>query len=551
MAQEESKFNQPEGGSVPLPLRGRSSDLNLPVQRRDDEEKKLIQEQFAAAQRGEKEEPLRGKFVHQSPAQLEQQPAAKTNDTGLPNNLKSGIESLSGMSMDNVKVHYNSSQPAQLNALAYAQGTDIHVASGQEQHLPHEAWHVVQQAQGRVKPTMQMKEGVTVNDDPVLEQEADMMGAKAVTPNSSAGFSDFPAKSAIQVEGLSSLSVGTIQGMFKKIGIRNSFWIDTETGIKYKQVEVRIDNKMRLQISDESAAPFYVYWIDSKWQMRRDDIAAFSGDLKQGREEPEWIDTETSIKYKQVKNRVDNRVRLQIFDESAVPFYAYLMDGEWQTKERIYSDALELGYEVGLQVKNEQDKENYIKLCFTRFSEDLKGDKTIGLESLEQQYRLGVKEGIDEIAKDYQVNNLENPEEGSKVHNESVRKTELKGNVSKVLINAQNDIFIPEIKYRDKEVEDEVEDEDDYDPLTWQASQKEENLKVAGAVDQHVSSEVNEKVVEILFHVIKAGISSDRAIYAPKEWTNDVLPKLPAENKKAIAADVFSTWMSGKEYLDE
>lgn len=105
---------------------------------------------------------------------------AKPNNTGLPDNLKSGIESLSGMSMDNVKVHYNSSQPAQLNAHAYAQGTDIHVAPGQEQHLPHEAWHVVQQAQGRVRPTMQMKEGVPVNDDAGLEHEADVMGAKAV-----------------------------------------------------------------------------------------------------------------------------------------------------------------------------------------------------------------------------------------------------------------------------------------------------------------------------------------------------------------------------------
>jgi hypothetical protein len=103
----------------------------------------------------------------------------KPNNTGLPDNLKSGIESLSGMSMDNVKVHYNSSQPAQLNALAYAQGTDIHVAPGQEKHLPHEAWHVVQQAQGRVKPTMQMKDGVPVNDDAGLEREADVMGGRA------------------------------------------------------------------------------------------------------------------------------------------------------------------------------------------------------------------------------------------------------------------------------------------------------------------------------------------------------------------------------------
>jgi len=106
--------------------------------------------------------------------------ARTPNRTGLPDQLKSGVESLSGMSLDNVRVHYNSSQPAQLNAHAYAQGTDIHLAPGQEKHLPHEAWHVVQQAQGRVKPTMQMKTGVPVNDDIGLEREADVMGAKAL-----------------------------------------------------------------------------------------------------------------------------------------------------------------------------------------------------------------------------------------------------------------------------------------------------------------------------------------------------------------------------------
>jgi hypothetical protein len=50
-------------------------------------------------------------------------------------------------------------------AVAYAQSRDIHVPPGQEQHLPHEAWHVVPQAQGRVKPTLQMK--VAVPDGPV------------------------------------------------------------------------------------------------------------------------------------------------------------------------------------------------------------------------------------------------------------------------------------------------------------------------------------------------------------------------------------------------
>jgi len=104
----------------------------------------------------------------------------KANTTGLPDNLKSGVENLSGHSMDDVKVHYNSDKPAQLNAHAYAQGTDIHIASGQEKHLPHEAWHVVQQKQGRVTPTMQMKGKVNINDDAGLEKEADVMGGKAL-----------------------------------------------------------------------------------------------------------------------------------------------------------------------------------------------------------------------------------------------------------------------------------------------------------------------------------------------------------------------------------
>ena len=93
----------------------------------------------------------------------------KENNTGLPDDLKSGIENLSGYAMDDVKVHYNSDKPTQLNAHAYAQGTDIHLASGQEKHLPHEAWHVVQQKQGRVQPTMQMKGKVNINDDEDLE----------------------------------------------------------------------------------------------------------------------------------------------------------------------------------------------------------------------------------------------------------------------------------------------------------------------------------------------------------------------------------------------
>ncbi len=108
---------------------------------------------------------------------------AAKNNTGLPDDLKAGMERLSGLSMDGVNVHYNSPAPASIGAHAYAQGTDIHLAPGQEKHLPHEAWHVVQQLQSRVKPTLQMK-GMSVNADAALEQEADAMGKRAVQATS-------------------------------------------------------------------------------------------------------------------------------------------------------------------------------------------------------------------------------------------------------------------------------------------------------------------------------------------------------------------------------
>lgn len=105
--------------------------------------------------------------------------AERPNRTGLPDGLKAGIEALSGVSLDGASVHYNSSRPAQLRAYAYAQGREIHVAPGQEHQLPHEAWHLVQQAQGRVAATQRLPAGIVANDDAGLEREADLMGARA------------------------------------------------------------------------------------------------------------------------------------------------------------------------------------------------------------------------------------------------------------------------------------------------------------------------------------------------------------------------------------
>ena len=162
--------------------------VNTLLQRVGLEDEEGFQMKTAQLQSDEEEDTLQGKFeptvqrveddaegVQMKSDTVCQQ---KPNNTGLPDNLKAGVESLSGFSMDDVKVHYNSDKPATVQALAYTQGTDIHVAPGQEQHLPHEAWHVAQQMAGRVEPTTEVG-GMPVNDNVALEHEADVMGAKA------------------------------------------------------------------------------------------------------------------------------------------------------------------------------------------------------------------------------------------------------------------------------------------------------------------------------------------------------------------------------------
>jgi Domain of unknown function (DUF4157) len=98
---------------------------------------------------------------------------------GLPLQLQYGIEHLTGVSMEGVTVHRNSSEPAKIHAEAYAEGDDIYLGPGKEAHLPHEAWHVAQQRLGKVKSTAKVA-GKSINTDPALEEEATTMGAKAM-----------------------------------------------------------------------------------------------------------------------------------------------------------------------------------------------------------------------------------------------------------------------------------------------------------------------------------------------------------------------------------
>ena len=162
--------------------------VNTLLQRVGLEDEEGFQMKTAQLQSDEEEDTLQGKFEptvqraedDEEGLQMKADTVfqQKPNNTGLPDNLKAGVESLSGFSMDDVKVHFNSSQPATVQALAYTQGMDIHVAPGQERHLPHEAWHVAQQLAGRVEPTTEVG-GMPVNDNIGLEHEADVMGARA------------------------------------------------------------------------------------------------------------------------------------------------------------------------------------------------------------------------------------------------------------------------------------------------------------------------------------------------------------------------------------
>jgi len=97
-----------------------------------------------------------------------------SNQTGIPDGLKEQFEAVSGYSFDDVKVHYNSDKPLQVQALAYTRGNQVYIGPGQERYLSHELGHVVQQKDGIVRPTTVVA-GLPVNDDPGLEQQADSM----------------------------------------------------------------------------------------------------------------------------------------------------------------------------------------------------------------------------------------------------------------------------------------------------------------------------------------------------------------------------------------
>ena len=119
--------------------------------------------------------------------------AKSANRTGLPDGLKSKMENAFGTNLNHVRVKTNSSLPGKVGAIATTQGNRMDFAPGHfnpssaqgQRLIGHETWHTVQQAQGRVKPTLQMKTGHLINDSASLEKEADRMGDKIARASAS------------------------------------------------------------------------------------------------------------------------------------------------------------------------------------------------------------------------------------------------------------------------------------------------------------------------------------------------------------------------------
>lgn len=147
-----------------------------------------------------------------------QRPAERSGE--LDSAVRARTEARAGVPLGDVRVHYNSPAPRVLGAGAYAFGDEIHLGPGQEEHLPHEAWHLAQQRRGDVTPTGRSADGRPLNGDPRLEHEADAMAhaAPAARPDAA------PAAAA---NAPAAMFPAVLQLAFKATQKSNGTWVLT------------------------------------------------------------------------------------------------------------------------------------------------------------------------------------------------------------------------------------------------------------------------------------------------------------------------------------
>ena len=201
-------------------------------------------------------------------------PGASASVGGLPSAVQSKMEDAFDFNFGGVRVH-EGGQAKEMGALAYTQGADVHFAPGQydpgsshgQQLIGHELAHVVQQSEGRVAATTQLK-GADLNEDSVLEREADDWGARAAR-----------GESIARTGGGGAGGNGPIQ-RFKdftaagdKDSKKNSHWANA-TGLRVAEDGTAAIAQARLSGSKE------MYVLDSRLAGINGDLAAAHAPLR-------------------------------------------------------------------------------------------------------------------------------------------------------------------------------------------------------------------------------------------------------------------------------
>lgn len=250
--------------------------------------------------------------------------AKKVNKTGIPDNLKASIEYMSGYSLDHVRVHYNSDKPALMEAHAYTDGHDIYLASGAEEYLAHELWHIVQQMRNEVQETVQLKAKVAGNDNKGLERKADVNGDEA---NKLAQKGD--------IVQLKSLKKGSGQGVVQQKALSNSKLNvagenHLESQIDYKDKTGKIVNRRDLEKEMTTDQAGGDYWEEN-------ELTIISGDAPVEADPVVYRLLHTLqliarlCKYVAKASNSDGAISItkQILDESSVPNFITLAEQQW------------------------------------------------------------------------------------------------------------------------------------------------------------------------------------------------------------------------------
>jgi len=125
------------------------------------------------------------KAPHQGADSAKAQPF-KAN-AGLPTGLQRNMETALGQDFSGVRIQRDSAEAANMGALAFTKGDNVHFAPGQfnpgttsgQNLIGHEFTHVAQQRNGVVQPTRMLGKGLAANVDKGLEAEADAFGKMA------------------------------------------------------------------------------------------------------------------------------------------------------------------------------------------------------------------------------------------------------------------------------------------------------------------------------------------------------------------------------------